>query len=72
MTLAVEKANSKLVDVVLFAGVDIQDRVDLGDIWQLALANQVRQQLDDGFSSFSYSLQYFLSNPRFFVSRSGS
>ena len=54
VTLAVENANSKHYDVVLFDGVDIQDRVDLGDIWQLALANQIRQQLDDGFSSFSY------------------
>ena len=43
-----------IIDDILFAGVDIQDRVDLGDIWQLASANQVRQQLDDGFSSFSY------------------
>ena len=56
MTLAVKKPNSKLVNAVLFADVDIQHRVDLGDIWQLALANQVRQQLDDGFSSFSYIL----------------
>ena len=38
MTLAVENANSKLVDVVLFAGVDIQDRVDLGHIWQLGIS----------------------------------
>ena len=76
MTLAVENANSKLVDVFLFAGVDIQDRVDdrLVTSGSLALANQVRQQLDDGFSSFSYSLHYSLSNPCccFFVSRSGS
>ena len=45
MTLAVENANSKLVDVFLFAGVDIQDRVDdrLVTSGSLALANQVRQ-----------------------------
>ena len=52
MTLAVENANSKLVDVFLFADVDIQDRVVdwLVTSGSLALANQVRQQLDDGFS----------------------
>ena len=74
MTLAVENANSKLVDVVLFADVDIQDRVDdrLVTSGSLALANQVRQQLDDGFSSFRYSLHYFSSNPRFFLFCSGS
>ena len=74
MTLAVENANSKLVDVVLFADVDIQDRVVdwLVTSGSLALANQVRQQLDDGFSSLSYSLHYFSSNPRFFLFRSGS
>ena len=74
MTLAIENANSKLVDVFLFADVDIQDRVDdrLVTSGSLALANQLRQQLGDGFSSFSYSLHYSLSNPRFFLFRSGS
>ena len=44
MTLAVENANSKLVDVVLFADVDVQERVDdsLVTSGSLALANQVR------------------------------
>ena len=64
MTLAVENANSKLVDAVLFADVDIQDRVDdrLVTSGKLVLANQAQQQLDDGFSSFSYSLQYTKSH----------
>ena len=64
MTLAVENANSKLVDAVLFADVDIQDRVDdrLLTSGSLVLANQAQQQLDDGFSSFSYSLQYTKSH----------
>ena len=64
MTLAVENANAKLVDAVLFADVDIQDRVDdrLVTSGSLVLANQAQQQLDDGVSSFSYSLQYTKSH----------
>ena len=41
MTLAVEDANTKLVDVVAFADVDIDDRMVTAD--SLAIAFQVRQ-----------------------------
>ena len=57
MTLAVEDANTKLVDVVAFADVDIDDRMVTAD--SLAIAFQIRQELDNSFSIFTYSFQYF-------------
>ena len=57
MTLAVEDANTKLVDVVAFADVDIDERTVTAD--SLAIAFQVRQELDNSFSIFTYSFQYF-------------
>ena len=57
MTLAVEDANTKLVDVVAFVGVDIDDRMVTAD--SLAIAFQVRQELDNSFSIFTHSFQYF-------------
>ena len=57
MTLAVEDANTKLVDVVAFADVDIDDKTVTAD--SLAIAFQVRQELDNSFSIFTHSFQYF-------------
>ena len=62
MTLAVEDANTKLLDLVTFADVDIDDRMVTAD--SLAIAFQVRQELDNSFSIFTYSFQYFLSKLR--------
>ena len=55
VTLAVEDSNTKLVDVVAFAGVDTKESVDdrLVTAECLAIASQVRQQLDNSFSTFS-------------------
>ena len=47
MTLAVEDANTKLADV------DIDNRMVTAD--SLAIAFQVRQELDNSFSIFTYS-----------------
>ena len=57
MTLAVENANTKLLDVVAFADVDIDDRMVTAD--SLAIAFQIRQELDNSFSIFTHSFQYF-------------
>ena len=57
MTLAVEDANTKLVDVVAFADVEIDERTVTAD--SLAIAFQVRQELDNSFSIFTHSFQYF-------------
>ena len=57
MTLAVEDVNTKLVDVVAFADVDIDVRTVTAD--SLAIAFQVRQKLDNSFSIFMHSFQYF-------------
>ena len=57
MTLAVKDANTKLLDLVAFADVDIDDRMVTAD--SLAIAFQVRQELDNSFSIFTHSFQYF-------------
>ena len=46
MTLAIEDANSKLVDVVVVADVDVEKRLVTAD------------SLDISLSQFSYSLQF--------------
>ena len=53
VTLAVEDANSKLVNIVTFADADIQESVDsmLVAANSLATACHVRKQLDNSFST---------------------
>ena len=60
-TPAVEDAIPKLVDVVAFADVNTEERIDdrLVTAASLAIASQNRQQLDNSFSTFSCSFQYF-------------
>ena len=59
VTLAVEDSNSKLFGVVAVA-VDIGDNIED----RFVTAGQARQHLDNSFSTFSYSFQYFLSKNR--------
>ena len=60
MTLAVEDANSKLIDVVTFAHADIEESVDYRSVRadSLATASHVRQQLSNSF--FLHFLIYFV------------
>ena len=63
---AVEDAIPKLVDVVAFADVNTEERIDdrLVTAASLATASQNRRQLDNSFSTFTQRVKYFLLKPR--------
>ena len=67
MTLAVEDANSKLLlwsFSPLLTFKTFEESVDEGPVIadSSAVASQVRQQLDNSLSTFTYSFQYFCQN----------
>ena len=61
MIMAVKDAHLKLVDVVAFANVDIEENVtnQLVTAGSFVTASQVRQQLEQHPSMFTYSLLSF-------------
>ena len=61
MTLTLESVTSKLVDVVAFVDIEesVHDRLVTAD--SLATVRHVQQQLDNSFSTFTFTFQYFSS-----------